>query len=60
MAMKLPAASGGVSKWIYFYIFTQISKSCREAFCSFCSSFLSEAKRKIANCLRAVAQVFAI
>jgi hypothetical protein len=30
--MKLPAASGEVSKWIHFYIFTQISRSRREAF----------------------------
>ena len=60
LKIKLPVASGGVSKWIEFYILRRISKSQREAFCSFCSSFLGEAKRKIANCLRALARVFAI
>jgi hypothetical protein len=54
--MTLPAASGGASKWISFYILSQILKSRREAFCSFSELFLGEAKRKIAHCLRAFAR----
>jgi len=48
-----PAACSGVSKWISYDALIQISKSPREAFCSFGSPFLGETKRKIANCLRA-------
>jgi hypothetical protein len=55
-----PPQAAGYQNGFISYIFTQISKSRCEAFCSFCSSFLSEAERKIAHCLRAVARVFAI